>query len=60
MSHAIRGLEEGSAFGCFRGPPSVTASQQLLAQVRSALTDVQDALDQPSGLRDKPVDRVRL
>jgi len=38
----------------------VTASQQLLAQVRSALTDVQDALDQPSGLRDKPVDRVRL
>ena len=36
------------------------AGQQLLARLRPALTDVQDALDQLSGLRDKPAGRVRL
>ena len=36
------------------------AGEQLLARLRPALTDVQDALDQLSGLRDKPAGRVRL
>jgi DNA-binding transcriptional LysR family regulator len=31
-----------------------------VAALRPALTDVQDALDQLCGLRDKPVGRVRL
>lgn len=36
------------------------AGEQLLARLRPAITDVQDALDQLSGLRDKPAGRVRL
>jgi DNA-binding transcriptional LysR family regulator len=36
------------------------AGAQLLARLRPALTDVQDAVDQLSGLRDKPAGRVRL
>ena len=36
------------------------AGEQLLARLRPALTDIQDALDQLSGLRDKPAGRVRL
>ena len=36
------------------------AGEQLLVRLRPALTDVQDALDQLSGLRDKPAGRVRI
>lgn len=36
------------------------AGEQLLARLRPALTDVEDALDQLSGLRDKPAGRLRL
>jgi DNA-binding transcriptional LysR family regulator len=36
------------------------AGQQFLARLRPAFTDVQEALDQLSGLRDKPAGRLRL
>jgi DNA-binding transcriptional LysR family regulator len=36
------------------------AGEQLLARLRPALTDVQEALDQLSGLRNKPAGRLRL
>ena len=36
------------------------AGQQLLARLRPALTDIQDAVDHLSGLRDRPGGRVRL
>jgi len=36
------------------------AGEQLLARLRPALADIQGALDQISGLRDKPAGRVRL
>lgn len=36
------------------------AGEQFLARLRQALTDVQEALDQLSGLRDKPAGRLRL
>lgn len=64
MSHAIRGLEEGLGVRLLsrttRSVAPTEAGQQLLARLRPALADVQDALDQLSGLRDKPVGRVRL
>lgn len=64
MSHAIRGLEEGLGVRLLsrttRSVAPTEAGQQLLARLRPALTDVQDALEQLSGLRDKPVGRVRL
>src|SRR5437870_3733943 len=64
MSHAIRGLEEGLGVRLLsrttRSVAPTEAGEQLLARLRPALTDVQDALDQLSGLRDKPAGRVRL
>jgi DNA-binding transcriptional LysR family regulator len=64
MSHAIRGLEETLGVRLLsRTTHSVApteAGEQLLARLRPALTDVQDALDQLSGLRDQPAGRVRL
>src|SRR5213596_840106 len=64
MSHAIRGLEEGLGVRLLsrttRSVATTEAGEQLLARLRPALTDVQDALDQLSGLRDKPAGRVRL
>src|SRR5437879_7711199 len=64
MSHAIRGLEEGLGVRLLsrttRSVAPTEAGEQLLARLRPALTDVQDALDQISGLRDKPAGRVRL
>ena len=36
------------------------AGEQLLARLRPALTDVQETLDQLSGLRNKPAGRLRL
>jgi DNA-binding transcriptional LysR family regulator len=64
MSHAIRGLEEGIGVRLLsrttRSVAPTDAGEQLLARLRPALTDVQDALDHLSGLRDKPAGRVRL
>src|ERR1051326_8392321 len=64
MSHAMRALEEGIGVRLLsRTTRSVTpteAGERLLARLRPALTEVQEALDQLSGLRDKPAGRVRL
>ena len=64
MSHAIRGLEEDIGVRLLsrttRSVAPTEAGEQLLTRLRPALTDVQDALAQLSGLRDKPAGRVRL
>ena len=64
LSHALRGLEEGLGVRLLsrttRSVAPTEAGLQLLARLRPALTDVQDALDQLSGMRDKPAGRVRL
>jgi len=64
MSHAIRGLEEGIGVRLLsrttRSVAPTEAGERLLARLRPALTDIQDVLDQLSGLRDKPAGRVRL
>jgi DNA-binding transcriptional LysR family regulator len=64
MSHAIRGLEEDIGVRLLsrttRSVAPTEAGEHLLARLRPALTEVHDALDQLSGLRDKPAGRVRL
>src|SRR5438876_9113399 len=64
MSHTIRGLEEDMGVRLLsrttRSVAPTEAGERLLTRLRPALTDVQDVLDQLSGLRDKPVGRVRL
>src|SRR3989442_13383416 len=64
LSHAIRGLEEGIGVRLLsrttRSVAPTEAGEQLLARLRPALADIQGALDQISGLRDKPAGRVRL
>src|SRR5215468_7068311 len=64
VSHAIRGLEEDIGVRLLsrttRSVAPTEAGEQLLARLRPALTDVQDALAQLSGLRDKPAGRVPL
>ncbi|HXH48729.1 MAG TPA: LysR family transcriptional regulator [Terriglobia bacterium] len=64
MSHAIRGLEENIGVRLLsrttRSVAPTEAGERLLARLRPALTDVRDVLDELSGLRDKPVGRVRL
>ena len=64
MSHAIRGLEEQVGVRLLsrttRSVAPTEAGEQLLARLRPALADVQDAVDQLSGLRDKPAGPVRL
>lgn len=61
---AIRGLEEDIGVRLLsrttRRVAPTEAGEQLLVRLRPALTDVQEALDQLSGLRDKPAGRVRL
>lgn len=63
-SHAIRGLEESLGVRLLsrttRSVAPTEAGEQFIARLRPALTDVQEALDQLSGLRDKPAGRVRL
>ena len=63
-SHAIRGLEETLGVRLLsrttRSVAPTEAGEQLLVRLRPALTDVQDALDQLSGLRDRPAGRVRI
>src|SRR3954451_980758 len=64
MSHAIRSLEERLGVRLLsRTTRSVTpteAGEQLLARLRPALSEVGEALDQLSGLRDRPAGRMRL
>src|SRR6516165_11697985 len=64
MSHAIRGLEETLGVRLLsrttRSVAPTEAGEQLRRRLRPALTDVQDALAQLSGLRDRPAGRVRL
>jgi DNA-binding transcriptional LysR family regulator len=64
MSHAIRGLEERLGIRLLsrttRSVAPTEAGKQLLARLRPALTEVGEALDQISGLRDKPAGHVRL
>src|SRR3954451_14068381 len=64
MSHAIRSLEERLGVRLLsRTTRSVTpteAGEQLLSRLRPALTEIGHALDQLSGLRDKPAGRIRL
>ena len=64
MSHAIRGLEEDIGVRLLsrttRSVAPTEAGEQLVARLRPALTGVQDAVDQLTGLRDKPAGRVRL
>src|SRR6266567_8986324 len=64
MSHAMRGLEEDIGVRLLsrttRSVAPTEAGEQLLARLRPALADIQGALDQISGLRDKPAGRVRL
>src|ERR1041385_882268 len=64
LSHAIRGLEENLGVRLLsrttRSVAPTEAGEQLLARLRPALTDVKEALDQLSGLRDRPAGRLRL
>src|SRR5437868_10716374 len=64
MSHAMRVLEEGIGVRLLsrttRSVAPTDAGEDLLARLRPALTEVQEALDQVSGLRNKPAGRVRL
>src|SRR3954469_24833452 len=64
MSHAMRSLEEAIGVRLLsrmtRSGAPTGAGEDLLARLRPALTDIQAALDQVSGLRDKPAGRVRL
>jgi DNA-binding transcriptional LysR family regulator len=64
LSHAIRGLEERVGVRLLarttRSVAPTDAGAQLVAHLRPALGDIRGALDQISGLRDKPAGRVRL
>jgi len=64
LSHAIRGLEERMGVRLLarttRSVAPTEAGAQFLARLGPALADVQGALDQMAGLRDRPAGRVRL
>jgi DNA-binding transcriptional LysR family regulator len=64
MSHAMRSLEENIGVRLLsrttRSVAPTEAGEELLARLRPALTEVQEALLQVSGLRNKPAGRVRL
>lgn len=64
ISHAMRALEENIGVRLLsrttRSVALTDAGEDLLGRLRPALTEVQQALDQVSGLRNKPVGRVRL
>src|SRR5215213_4008481 len=64
MSHAIRGLEERLGVRLLsrttRSVAPTDAGEQLLARLRPALSEVGEALDQISGVSDKPAGRVRI
>ncbi|HEX4771458.1 MAG TPA: LysR family transcriptional regulator [Bryobacteraceae bacterium] len=64
MSHAMRALEEGIGVRLLsrttRSVAPTNAGQDLVARLRPALTEVEEALQQVSGLSKKPAGRVRL
>ena len=64
MSHAMRGLEERVGVRLLsrttRSVAPTDAGQELLAQLRPALSEVHEALGRVAGLRKKPAGRVRL
>ncbi len=64
LSHAIRGLEEEIGVRLLarttRSVAPTEAGEQLLAELRPALTGIRGALDKLSGLRDTTRGRVRL
>ena len=63
LSHAIRGLEEQVGVRLARPTRSVApteAGEQLLAELRPALTGIRGALERIGGLRDTPRGRLRL
>src|SRR5919202_6179184 len=64
VSHSMRALEERLGVRLLarttRSVAPTEAGEQLLAQLRPALTGIRGALDRIGGLRDKPRGRVRL
>ena len=64
LSHAIRGLEEQVGVRLLarttRSVAPTEAGEQLLAELRPALTGIRGALDRIGGLRDPPRGRLRL
>jgi DNA-binding transcriptional LysR family regulator len=64
LSHAVRGLEERIGVRLLarttRSVAPTEAGEQLLARVRPAFGDIHQALEQVSGLRDRPAGLVRL
>src|SRR3954464_7611324 len=64
ISHAMRGLEERIGVRLLsrttRSVAPTDAGEHLLARLRPALTEIREALEQISGLRNKPAGRVRL
>jgi DNA-binding transcriptional LysR family regulator len=64
MSHAMRVLEEGVGVRLLsrttRSVAPTNAGEKLVARLCPAITDIQEALDQVSGLRNKPAGHVRL
>ncbi len=64
MSHMMRGLEEGIGVRLLsrttRSVAPTDAGEHLLTRLRPALTEIREALDHVSGLRNKPAGRVRL
>ena len=64
LSHAIRGLEEQVGVRLLarttRSVAPTEAGEQLLAELRPALTGIRGALERIGGLRDTPRGRLRL
>jgi len=64
LSHAIRGLEERIGVRLLsrttRSVAPTDAGEQFLERLRPALGDIGSALDQITGLRERPAGRVRL
>src|SRR3954451_9593145 len=64
LSHAIRGLEEQVGVRLLarttRSVAPTEAGEQLLGELRPALTGIRGALDRIGGLRDTPRGRLRL
>jgi DNA-binding transcriptional LysR family regulator len=64
LSHAIRGLEEQVGVRLLarttRSVAPTDAGEQLLAELRPALTGIRSALDKIGGFRDRPSGRLRV
>src|SRR3954451_5634364 len=64
ISHAMRTLEEGLGVRLLsrttRSVAPTDAEEDLLARLRPALAEVQQAVGQVAGLRNRPAGRVRL